>query len=239
MLRLEQDGRVLRGRHWSPPRNFATTTFIRDLDRLTSAVARDPTMGAVVRSGGVEGRILTQADSRDLGDLQSLPHRQLSMRLLQPVVPLLILVLRLPGLVPALERFGGPPGKAIVWGYRWKRTILRMNRSPVVYLAAINRSALAGGQQIALACEVRYAAGADHLRTCANRDARGHDPGRRRRQPAAPAHARHDARARLHPGMRAADGAGALAAALDHRLVRAERLLGETHATSSPIPGRG
>jgi hypothetical protein len=109
-------------------------------------------------------------------------------------------------LVPALERLGGPPGKGIVWGCRWKRTMLCLNRSSVVYLAAINRPALGGGQEIALACDVRYAADAEPAHV-ADRDARRHDPGRRR-QPAAPAHARHGARARAHPGMRAADGAG-------------------------------
>jgi hypothetical protein len=78
-LRLEQDGRVLTARYWSPPRNFPTTASIRDLDRLTSAVDRDATVGAVVLIGGVEGRFLTQADPRELGGLQSLPHRQLPM----------------------------------------------------------------------------------------------------------------------------------------------------------------
>src|SRR3954467_13573833 len=123
-LELEQDGRVLTARYSVPPLNFATTAFIRDLDRLTSAVDRDPTVGAVVLTGGVEGRFLTQADPHELGGLQALPHPQLPMRLLEPVVPLLILALELPGVAPALDRFGGPPAKAIVWGYRWNRTIL-------------------------------------------------------------------------------------------------------------------
>ena len=37
-------------------------------------------------------------------------------------MPVLNFVLGLPGVAPVLERFGGAPGKGIVWGYRWKRT---------------------------------------------------------------------------------------------------------------------
>jgi enoyl-CoA hydratase/carnithine racemase len=237
-LELEQDGRVLTARYSSPPLNFATTAFIRDLDRLTSAVDRDPTVGAVVLTGGVEGRFLTQADPRELGGLQSLPHPQLPMRLLEPVVPLLILVLGLPGLVPALERFGGPPGKGIVWGYRWKRTILRMNRSPVVYLAAINGPALGGGQEIALACDVRYAADAEHLRMSQIEMLVGTTPGGGGSQRLL----------RMLGTARALEhilecvpltAQEALAAGLVHRLVPAERLLAETRVAVAPGEGFG
>src|SRR4051812_48501558 len=116
-LQLEQDGRVLTARYLCPPLNFATTAFIRELDRLTGIVDRDATVGAVVLTGGVEGRFLTHADPRELGGMANFPHPQLPMGLLRFVVPVLNLVLRLPGLAGVLERVGGDPGKGIVWGY--------------------------------------------------------------------------------------------------------------------------
>jgi len=162
-LQLEQNGRVLTVRFSLPPLNFMNTTFIRELDRLTTSVDRDPTVGAVVLTGGVEGRFLTHLDPHELGALQKLPHPRLSMRVMEFVVPLLN-VLRLPGLASALERFGGAAGKGIAMAFRWKRAVLRMNRSGVVYIAAINGPTLEGGQEIVLACDLRYVADAAQLR---------------------------------------------------------------------------
>jgi enoyl-CoA hydratase len=163
-LQLEQNGRVLTARYSAPPFNFLTAAGIRDLDRLTSSVDDDATVGAVVLTGGVEARFLTHADPREFGSFQKLPHPQVSMRTMEFVWPLLNLVLGIPGLAAALEHFGGVAGTGLAMGYRWKRTILRMNRSRAVYIAAINGPTLEGGQEIVLACDLRYAAETSTLR---------------------------------------------------------------------------
>ncbi len=163
-LRLEQDGRVLTAYFSNPPLSFLNMAFIRDLDRLTQAVDDDPTVGAVVLTGGDQGRFLTHADPREFGDLQKLPHPQVSMRVMEVVVPLLNLLLSIPGLVGAVEKLGGVAGNGLAMGFRWKRATLRMNRSRAVYIAAINGPALEGGQEIVLACDLRYASDAKAVR---------------------------------------------------------------------------
>ena len=163
-LQLEQDGRVLTARFSNPPLNFMTTGFIRELDQLTRSVDRDPTVGAVVLTGGLEGRFLTHLDAQELAGIGDLPHPKLSMPVARVVVFVLNVVLLLPGVASLLERFGGAPGKGIVMGHRWKGLTLRMNRSAAVYVAAINGPVLDGGLEIVLACDLRYAADAVHLR---------------------------------------------------------------------------
>lgn len=236
-LQLEQDGRVLTARFSNPPHNFVTTVFIRDLDRLTRSVDQDSTVGAVVLTGGVEGRFLTHADPLELGGMQDLPHPQLPMRLVELFVPVLNTVLRLPGLTALLERFGGALGKGIVMGYRWKRTILRMNRSSAVYLAAINGPVLGGGQEIVLACDLRYIADAEDLRMGQIEMLVGTIPGgggsQRLLRMVGTARA-------LEHNLECASltAAEALQLGLVHRLVPKEQLLAETQATAARMARR-
>ena len=162
-IELAPDGRVLTAAAVAPPLNFVTTEFIRDLDRLTAAVDTDDTVGAVVLTGGLPGRFLIHADPRAMAGMVELPHPFVPARVVRLFLRVTDVALRLPGATRAVERFGGGLGVGLVWFHRWKRTTLRMNRSGVVYLAAINGPALGGGHEIALACDLRYAADAEYV----------------------------------------------------------------------------
>jgi enoyl-CoA hydratase/carnithine racemase len=236
-LRLEQDGRVLTARFSNPPLNFMTTGFIRELEQLTRSVDQDKTVGAVVLTGGVEGRFLTHLDARELAGIGDIPHPTLPMWAAQLLVPVLNLVVRLPGAASLLERFGGAPGKGIVWGYRWKRTILRMNRSGVVYLAAINGPVLGGGQEISLACDLRYAADAPHLRMGQIEMLVGVIPGGGGSQRLLRTLGTARTLEHILQGV-PLTAAEALETGLVHRLVPEDRLLAETQATAARLARR-
>ena len=236
-LTLEQDRRVLTVRFSHPPLNFMPMAFMRDLDRLSSSVDRDPTVGAVVLTGGVEGRFLTHLDARELGSIQNIPLPAIPMWVMQLVVPVLNGVLRLPGLARALERFGGDIGKGLALGYRWKRTTLRMNRSGVVYVAAINGPTLDGGLEIVFACDLRYAADTADLRISQSEMLVGISPGGGGSQRMV----RMLGTARALEHMLEAvplTAQEALALGLVHRVVPEQRLLAEAQATAARLARR-
>lgn len=156
-MRLEQNGRVLTAQFTNPPLNFMTTGFIRELDDLTRTVDKDPAVGAVVMTGGIEGRFLTHLDAQELAGIQDFPHPKLPLWAARIVVFIVNLILALPGMESLFERIGGAPGKGVAMGHRWTRLTLRMNRSSAVYIAAINGPVLDGGLEIVLACDLRYA----------------------------------------------------------------------------------
>ena len=156
-LRLEQEGRVLTAYYANRPLNLITTAFLKDLDQLTHAVDHDPTVGAVVLASDVPGQFMIHVDPDELGAMVNLPLLTTGPAAMLPIWKTSDRLLKLPGAESFFERLG-TLGAGLLWAHRWKKSTLRMNRSSVVYLAAIGGPVLAGGVEIALACDIRYAA---------------------------------------------------------------------------------
>ncbi len=236
-LRLEQNDRVLTVRFFHPPLNFMPFAFIRDLDRLTHSVDRDPGIGAVVLTGGVEDRFLTHLEVAELASIQKAMVPGLPLWLMQRLVPALNGVAGFPGLAGVLERYGGAVGRGISLGFRWKRSTLRMNRSRAVYIAAINGPALDGGLEIALACDLRYATDAPTLRISQSELLVGISPGGGGSQRIV----RMLGTARAIEHMLEAvplTAEQALALGLVHRLLPQSRVLAEAQATAARLARR-
>lgn len=236
-LQVEKDGRVLTVRFTHPPLNFMPFGFIRDLDRLTSRVDQDPNVGAVIITGGIADRFLTHLEVAALTGIQKALPFEASIWAMRLFIPLANMVSGIPGVAAFLERFGGNLGKGLSLGYRWRRSTLRMNRSGVVYIAAINGPALDGGLEIALACDLRYASDLASVRISQSELLVGISPGGGGSQRIV----------RLLGTGRAIEhmleaipltATDALALGLIHRVVPAQRLLAEAQATAMRMARR-
>jgi enoyl-CoA hydratase len=134
-LTVEQEDRVLTVRFCDPPHNFMTARMQKDLDILTATVDDDASVGAVVLTGGVPRRYITHFDIAEI-----LAAAQRARR-------------------PSSER---APEQTPVNKYldvlRFDRVVLRVMRSPAVYLAAIGGPCGGGGLEMSLCFDVRLAA---------------------------------------------------------------------------------
>ena len=112
-----------------------------------------------------------------------------------------------------------------------------MNRSSTVYLAAINGPTLGGGHELALACDLRYAADADHvllgqIETLAGLIPGGGGTQRLPRMIGTSRAIEHILEGKPITARQAHD------LGLVHKLVDADRLLAETQATAARLAQR-
>jgi enoyl-CoA hydratase len=154
-LSVEQKDRVLTVRFSDPPHNFMTARMQKDLDTLTAAVDGDASVGAVVLTGGVPKRYITHFDIAEILASAQRVGRPLSDRALLNLMRGFNIVGALPGGEQALER---SPVNRFLSVTRFNQVVLRIMRSPAVYLAAIGGPCGGAGLEMSVCFDVRLAA---------------------------------------------------------------------------------
>jgi enoyl-CoA hydratase/carnithine racemase len=154
-LTVEQDDRVLTVRFCDPPYNYMTARMQKDLDTLTAAVDDDVSVGAVVLTGGVPKRYITHFDIAEILAVVQRVRPPLSGQALLNLLRSAVVADALPGGEQALER---TPLSQFLSVPRFNQVVLRIMRSPAVYIAAIGGPCGGGGLEMSVCFDVRLAA---------------------------------------------------------------------------------
>jgi enoyl-CoA hydratase len=154
-LTVEQDDRVLTVRFCDPPHNFMTARMQKDLDTLTAAVDDDDSVGAVVLTGGVPNRYVTHFDIAEILAATQRVGRPPSGQALLDLLRRIDVVGATPGGEQTLER---TPISQFLSVPRFNQVVLRIMRSPAVYIAAIGGPCGGGGLEMSVCFDVRLAA---------------------------------------------------------------------------------
>jgi enoyl-CoA hydratase/carnithine racemase len=157
-LTVEQEDRVLTVRFCDPPHNYMTARMQKDLDALTAAVDADVSVGAVVLTGGVPKRYITHFDIAEILAAAQRVGRPLSDQALLNLMRGVNVVGAVPGGDQVLER---SPVSQFLSVTRFNEVVLRVMRSPAVYIAAIGGPCGGGGLEMSVCFDVRLAADDD------------------------------------------------------------------------------
>jgi enoyl-CoA hydratase len=130
-----------------------TVRMQKDLDSLTTAVDDDTSVGAVILTGAVPKRYITHFDIADILAAARRVARPLSGEALLN----LLLDLDVAGDVPGDQALERTPISQFLSVPRFNQVVLRIMRSPVVYIAAIGGPCGGEGLEMSVCFDVRLA----------------------------------------------------------------------------------